>query len=200
MTAQLLLSLLLSFAATAAAQTASDAVVDVPLSMPSQRSGVVPTTLLPLGALRIESGGVRLPGQPIPPPSEMVAAPGPGAVGAPAPSAVATPPAPAKPGRKGAQNPAPAAHAGGCVGALDSALQVQLGAVDGRAAADKEADRLMRRHGDILGSRPTPTDCSAARPNLYHIRLGVPNPAEGARVCNALAGRGERCILVRANQ
>ncbi len=58
----------------------------------------------------------------------------------------------------------------------------------------------MRRHGDILGSRPTPTDCSAARPNLYRIRLGVPNPAEGNRVCNELAGRGERCIVVRANQ
>lgn len=192
MIARLSLTILFCFAATASAQTADEAVVDVPLSLPSQRSGVVPTTLLPLGALRIESGGVRLPGQPIPPPSEMV--------GAPAPSAATPPPPPAKPGRKGAQNPAPASHDGGCVGALDSALQVQLGAVDGRAAADKEADRLMRRHGDILGSRPTPTDCSAARPNLYRIRLGVPNPAEGARVCNALAGRGERCIVVRANQ
>ena len=196
MIARLLLTLLLCFAATASAQTANEAVVDVPLSVPSQRSGVVPTTLLPLGALRIESGGVRLPGQPPPSPIEPTAAPGANDV---RPSdAAAAPPPPAKPGRKGA--PAPAAHSAGCVGALDSPLQLQLGAVDGRAAADKEADRLMRRHGDILGSRPTPTDCSASRPNLFRIRLGVPTVAEGNRVCNELAGRGERCIVVRANQ
>lgn len=198
MIVRLLLTFLLCYAATASAQTADDAVVDVPLSLPSQRSGVVPTTLLPLGALRIESGGVRLPGQPPPPqaPTESIAAPRPNDV-APNTTTAAQPP-PAKPGRKGA--PAAAAHSAGCVGALDAPLQLQLGAVDGRAAADKEADRLMRRHGDILGSRPTPSDCSASRPNLFRIRLGVPTVAEGNRVCNELAGRGERCIVVRANQ
>lgn len=200
MIARVLPSLLLLLATTAAAQTTNDAVVDVPLSVPSQRSGVVPTTLLPLGALRIESGGVRLPGQPQPPPpqiAEPVAAPNPTDI---SPKAAAASPPPAKPGRKGAPAPAATSPGAGCVGALDAPLQIQLGAVDGRAAADKEADRLMRRHGDILGSRPTPTDCSASRPNLFRIRLGVPTPAEGNRVCNELAGRGERCIVVRANQ
>jgi hypothetical protein len=188
---RLLLTLLLFGAGGASAQTSTDSVVDVPLSVPSQRSGVVPTTLLPLGALRIEGGGVRLPGQPPPPAPEVEPPAGTSASGALAPP-------PVRPGRKDA--PAPAARGADCVGRSESPLQVQLGAVDGRAAADKEADRLMRRHGDILGSRPTPTDCSSPRTNLFRIRLGVPTAAEGNRVCNELAGRGERCIVVRANQ
>lgn len=195
MLARLISTFLICLSSSVAAQTTNESVIDVPLSVPSQRSGVVPTTLLPLGALRMEGGGVRLPGQPPPPSAESIAAPNPADV-APGSSA---PAAPGKPARKGAQSPPPSQSAG-CVGMPDSLLQVQLGAVDGRAAADREADRLMRRHGDLLGARPTPTDCSASRPNMYRIRLGVPSAAEGNRLCNELAARGERCILVRANQ
>ncbi len=203
-------SLLLCLTAPIAAQQAGDGVVDVPLAIPSQRSGVVPTNLLPMGALRIESGGVRLPGQAYEPPSPngaTVAMPfgRPADLNAPlTPSA--SPQAPPSPAgksapqpRKGAAQTAPPVK-GACVGALDAALQVQLGAVDGEAAADREADRLMRRHGDLLGARPTPTDCSSNRKDLFRIRLAVPTPAEGQRLCSELAGRGERCIVVRGGQ
>ena len=178
MLGRLLVLLSLWLTSPLAAQT-TEGVVDVPLAVPSAQSGVVPTTLLPLGALRIEGGGVRLPGQPLPPiggtPGESLA---PQVQPTSAPNAVK-----------------PAAV---CVGALDAPLQVQLGAVDGRVAADREADRLMRRHGDLLGERPTPSDCFTTRKNLFRIRLPVQSAADGARLCDALAARGERCMVTRS--
>ena len=178
MLGRLLVLLSLWLTSPLAAQT-TEGVVDVPLAVPSARSGVVPTTLLPMGALRIEGGGVRLPGQPLPPidgtPGEPLA---PQVQPTSAPNAV---------------KPAPA-----CVGALDAQLQVQLGAVDGRVAADREADRLMRRHGDLLRERPTPSDCFTTRKNLFRIRLPVQSAADGARLCDALAARGERCMVTRS--
>ena len=196
-----LLSALLCLAASASAQTSSDGVVDVPLTVPSQRTGVVPTSILPMGALRMESGGVRLPGQPAPHYAPVASMPPPSQLAPPepAPSQPSPPPAGAKPTHNGSAPPA-AGQTGGCVGALDAPLQIQLGAVEGRAAADREADRLMRRHGDLLGGRPTPTDCAVKRSTIFRIRMPVPNPAEGQRLCSELAGRGERCIVVRGGQ
>jgi hypothetical protein len=206
MSARYLLPVLLLLSATATAQTINDGVVDVPLSLPEKRSGVVPTTLLPHGALRFEGGGVRLPGEPqsVPP---VAATPMPSIdnIGPDMRAAPSLPPT--SPAARSGQRPVPPATSTTtspaasteCVGALAAPLQVQLGAVEGRSAADKEADRLMRRYGQILGARPTPTDCAAPRPNVFRLRLAVPSPAEGHRVCNELASRGERCLIVRGN-
>lgn len=177
MVGRLLILFFILLASPLAAQTA-EGVVDVPMSVPSAQSGVVPTTLLPMGALRIEGGGVRLPGQPLPPSSN-------------------TPGESAVPQAQPASAPNAVKPATACVGALDAPLQVQLGAVEGRSAADREADRLMRRHGDLLGQRPTPSDCFTASKNLFRIRLAVQNAADGARLCDALAARGERCMVAR---
>jgi hypothetical protein len=161
--------------------------IDRPIPARPAGDGVLPTRELPFGSLRLESGGVRVPGDPVTRPlASPLAAP---------PAATPNPTAPRPAAAPTAIAPV------GCSGGPTAVNQVQLGAVLDRQQANRDANRLRSRFPDLIAETPSIMTCRQQGPAgatpLYRLRLGVASADEARRVCAALTARSERCFVVR---
>ncbi len=94
--------------------------------------------------------------------------------------------------------PAAAPAAREATGLSKGARLVQLGAYDSEGLTREAWNRLIARHGDLLGAKSLYVERTTANARVfYRLRVaGFSSPAETRAMCEALRARGVDCIPV----